>query len=146
MSEEIRMLLFNLGRYKFACPVDKVREVINLQEITPTVEKDPNVEGVIDIRDEVIPIIDLRKLVGLKNLEVDEETRIIVFEDERRGIVIGLIVDSVTEIFGMRKNDIKKYNSEEKSKNTYVRGISKYKDNVILILDVPKVLYLGERT
>lgn len=95
-GEVLQLVSFQLGQEEFAIDILGVQEIIRLVEITPVPNAPYYVEGVVNLRGKVIPIINLRSRFGLPEVEPTKDTRIIVVEVEHS--ILGFIVDSVEEV------------------------------------------------
>ena len=106
-GELIQLVSFNLDQEEYGVDVLKVREIIRM----PTVTRVPNtphyVEGVINLRGKVIPIISMRKKFGLLEVENDKQTRIMVMDVD--GELMGFIVDAVSEVIRISGSEIQPY-------------------------------------
>ncbi len=104
-DEEEQIVVFRLAEGEFGVPIESVQEIVRIPEQLSRVPKAPSfVEGVINLRGAVLPVIDQRQRLGLPTIERNDRQRIMVFLIE--GIRTGFIVDSVTEVLKLRKRDI----------------------------------------
>lgn len=141
IPEVLQLVTFKLGDEEYGIDILKVQEINRMTEIT-TMPKAPfSVEGVINLRGKVIPVVNLRKKFGLDIKEVDAQSRIIVVDI---GSTVGLIVDSVSEVLRISSDTIEPpppitggIGSE------YIRGIGKLEDRLIILLDIDKLLSEG---
>ncbi len=103
-----KYLTFQLGNEEFAIQVLRVREIMGIQEITAVPQTPGYVKGVINLRGKVIPVVDLRLKFGLAELEYTARTCIIVvqIESEAGKLMIGVIVDAVSEVLTLQAGDI----------------------------------------
>ncbi|MBI5893184.1 MAG: chemotaxis protein CheW [Deltaproteobacteria bacterium] len=141
---ELQLVTFNMGKEEFSVEILKVQEIIRMMEITRIPKSPDFVEGVINLRGKVIPIIDLRKRFGLPKIDKDTDTRIIVIESG--GKSIGLIVDSVSEVLRLPASTVEPppeivggIDSE------YIEGVGKLEDRLIILLNLDKVLTSHEK-
>ena len=95
-DEVFQVVSFEIGPEEYAVDILEVQEIIRLVEITPVPKAPHYVEGVINLRGKVIPIVDLRSRFGLSTAEHTQDTRIVVVDVSR--IILGFIVDSVSEV------------------------------------------------
>jgi len=142
-SDILQLVSFRLGKEEFAVDILKIQEINRLVEITRVPKAPAFVEGVINLRGKVIPVIDLRKRLGLANEQRDEETRIVVMDIQKR--IVGLIVDSVSEVLRAPSSSVEPpppmlggIDSE------YIRGVCKLEDRLLILLDVNKLLSIEE--
>jgi purine-binding chemotaxis protein CheW len=137
--EEIKMLTFSLGNVFYGVDVNQVREVKNFEGATPVPYAPHYVKGVTNLRGEVIPVIDLRKRIGLNDKKENEDPGIMMIVQDKHPI--GVIVDSVIEVLTLRKKDIDA-NPESliTGRSDGVIGVAKHNKDLIVLLDVLKVL------
>ncbi len=138
-SEEIfHLVSFNLGDEEFAIDITKVQEIIKMIEHTQVPNTFDYVEGVINLRGKVIPIVNLRIRLGIKPKEFDKNTRIIVVQVDSKSV--GFIVDSVNEVLRLKVDSIEQTPKLVSSiEDEYIAGIGKNGDNLLIILDLSKI-------
>jgi purine-binding chemotaxis protein CheW len=137
-QEEFKMLTFSLDNVFYGVNVDQVREVKNFEGATPVPCAPPYVKGVTNLRGEVVPVIDLRKRIGLSDRKENEPSIMVVVQDKHP---IGVIVDSVTEVLTLQKKDIETGpESLLTGSLDGVVGIAKHDKDLIVLLDIVKVL------
>lgn len=139
VSGELQLVSFNIGSEEFGVDILKVQEINRMVEITKVPQAPSYVEGVINLRGKVIPIIDLRKRFNLELKEQDKNTRIVVVDIV--GSIMGMIVDSVSEVLRLPANTVEPppdlvtgINSE------YINGVAKLEDRLLIFLDLSKVV------
>ena len=119
---------------------EQVREIVRMQEITEVPNAPAHVEGVINLRGRIVPVVDLRKHFGLPGHEHTAETRIVIAEIETEQIdtsTIGLIVDGVDEIRSVSQDLIDDSTSVVASvSDEFLRGILKLEDRLVILLDI----------
>ena len=136
-------ICFRLGKEHFSIPLGKIKEVIELLELTPIPNAPDYIRGLINLRGNVITVIDLRlKLLNVKEVEdVKRKTSIIIsFID---GVPIGFVVDQVIEVINYAEEDICSIDSTkaESEHVDFVTGVAKDPEkNLIFILDLEKVI------
>ena len=102
------------------------------------------IEGVINLRGKIIPIVDLRKRLGFKNQDYDKSTRIIVVELD--GLVLGFIVDSVSEVLRIPENTIEPPPSMVAGiESEYIEGVGKLDDRLLILLELKKIFSSPEK-
>jgi purine-binding chemotaxis protein CheW len=140
---EVQMVIFKLEKEEFAVDINQVREVLNLTQITPLPRSPHYIEGVINLRGEVIPVIDLRKRFGLPDLENGERARVIIVEIQSNNV--GLTVDSVTEVLRYSAGAIQAPPSRGiGSRTDFIKGIAKLEERLLTILNLEKILTTDE--
>lgn len=129
----------------FGIPISDVVQIISMQEITPLPDFPDYLKGVINLRGNIIPVIDIRIRFGKPEAEYNESTCIIVTSIEDS--YIGFIVDSVDEVTDLDEDNIAPAPKVSKNiTNRYLSGIGQIEDNVVLLLDVTKILAENEWT
>lgn len=137
-SEEIKLISFLLDDKEYAININFVQEVIEEKEITSVPKSPEYMEGVIDLRGHIIPIINLRKILGLKEREKKEDTKIAVVEvAETR---FGIVIDSVKEVLNIHKFDIEPVPQFSVEKIEFLEGVAKTKDRLVMLFNLNKIL------
>jgi purine-binding chemotaxis protein CheW len=135
-------LTFFLGREEFGLPILRSREIVRVAEITRIPEAPPHVRGVLNLRGRVVPIVELRTRLGLPIAPLTPQSRVIMVE--AHGRLFGLLVDRVARIAKIPSLAIKPAPAESLSATTdYVSGIAQTGEELIILLDVDKVLLLN---
>lgn len=141
---EMQLVTFNLGKEEFAVPILQIQEINRLVDITKVPRSPDFVEGVINLRGKVIPIIDLRKRFGLPQAELGKYARIVVVNMEGR--MVGLIVDSVSEVLRLSEDAIEPAPPVVAGIDSeYIRGLGKLDGRLLIMLDLSKILTKEER-
>lgn len=141
---EMQLVTFNLGKEEFAVPILQIQEINRLVDITRVPKSPEFVEGVINLRGKVIPIIDLRKRFGLPQAELGKYARIVVVNMEGR--MVGLIVDSVSEVLRLSEAAIEPAPPVVAGIDSeYIRGLGKLDGRLLILLDLSKILTKEER-
>lgn len=132
---------FKVNNELFAIDVMQVKEVLRYSEITPVPGSSTYIRGIINLRGNVVTVLDTRLLFALKARETDDDTRIIVVEYNEQEVV-GMVVDSVDEVVNIPQNDIERAPSvaSDDSDRRFVQGVSYYENNLIILLDLAKML------
>ncbi|MCB9209454.1 MAG: chemotaxis protein CheW [Ignavibacteriales bacterium] len=138
-EELLQLVSFKIGEAEFGVDILRVQEINKMMELT-TVPNTPHfVEGVVNLRGRIIPVINLRSRLGLELKEYDSETRIIVVELIDK--TIGFIVDEVKEVLRIPKS-ITEAPPEIVSgvDSDYITAIGKLEDRLLILLDLTKIL------
>lgn len=140
MSSEInnKYVIFKLNKEYYGIPIDKVISIEKMQTFTRIPNAPKYLKGVINLRGELIPLIDLRLKLSMDLKEIDKNTRIIVVND--KDIVAGLIVDSSSEVLEIYEENIDEVPSNENVNLSCVHGIGKAKDRLVILLELSRVL------
>lgn len=138
-----RFLCFRLGAEEFAIPLLVVREVLGVPEITPVPQAQPHFLGIMNLRGQVISVMDLRLKLGVKAAGGDETAVIILDLGAHR---VGMVVDRVDSVQQIQPNEETEKPALENSKaGDYVVGVFRREDRLILVLDVARALSLEEK-
>lgn len=143
LDKEGKYLTFALANEEYGLEILKVREIFGYMDITAVPQTPSYVKGVINLRGQVIPVIDLRAKFGMDTAEVTEETCIIVVEITQGGrhVSTGIVVDHVSEVLDIAGEDIEGAPQFGSSVNTsFILGMGKIGDSVKILLDIDKVL------
>jgi purine-binding chemotaxis protein CheW len=143
MEKELQVVGFRIGRETFGLPISLVREIVRVPEITAVPNAPDYIEGVINLRGRIIPIVDLRKRFGEKSFELNKKNRIVVVELESRAI--GLLVNSASEVLRIPPSEIEEPHSVFKEGElNYITGVGKLKGRLVILLDLARILQRGE--
>jgi purine-binding chemotaxis protein CheW len=142
-SREGKYLTFALAAEEYGIGILKVKEIIGMMAITTVPRTPVYVQGVINLRGKVIPVVDLRLKFGMDVAEYTERTCIIVVEisSEQQKILMGIVVDSVSEVLNIRAGEIEATpNFGSRLDTDYILGMAKTHNGVKILLDIDKVL------
>jgi purine-binding chemotaxis protein CheW len=138
-DELIQLVTFSIGEEEFGVDILKVQEIIRTMEITKVPRAQDFVEGVINLRGKVIPIIDLRRRFGLDSKAHDKHTRIIVIEINN--MIVGFVVDSVSEVLRIPASTVEPPPPVVAGlESDYISGVGKLHDRLLILLDLDKLL------
>ncbi len=144
-AAERQLVVFDLAGESYGVNIGTVREIIRMQAVTHVPETPEFVEGVINLRGRVIPVVDLRKRFGLAVTEQTAESRIVVVDIT--GHDIGVIVDAVTEVLRVPGSAIESASALVTTEDSYyMDGIAKIGARLLILLDLDRVLQLGDDT
>ncbi|MFZ3115836.1 MAG: chemotaxis protein CheW [Syntrophales bacterium] len=143
VNREGKYLTFTLASEDYGIGILKVKEIIGIMAITTVPQTPDYVKGVINLRGKVIPVIDLRLKFAMEDMAYTERTCIIVVEISGGGnkIMMGILVDSVSEVLNIKSGDIEDTPNFGSQLNTdYILGMAKMGERVKILLDINKVL------
>ncbi len=139
----LQLVTFSLGGEEFALEILKVQEINRMVDITQVPKTPDFVKGVINLRGKVVPVIDLRKRLGLSETEKTTQSRIMVVEVA--GNTVGLIVDSVSEVLRLPAQTVEPAPPFVSSVETeYIMGVGKVGERLVILLDINKVFNAEE--
>jgi len=139
-EEEIRVCLFSMGEDTFAIPVDLLTEIIISQKIFHVPTTPPHVLGVINLRGNIVPIVDIRQALSLSQQSVPGQIAIV----KQGTITLGIVVDNVFEVVGVPLGTVQTipadYSAQaNKNRSRFVKGIIKREAGVVALLNIEKV-------
>lgn len=138
-SEQLQLVSFTVGKELFAVDILSVQEINRMMELTNVPQTPPGVEGVINLRGRIIPVLDLRVQFGLPPSALNENSRIVVVEVQ--GNTIGFIVDSVHEVMRIDRSIIEPTPQLTSSiDSSYVAGVAKLDEDLIILLNLDNLL------
>jgi purine-binding chemotaxis protein CheW len=139
MEKDLHIVGFRIGNEPSGVRIDSVREIVRVPEITSVPSAPDLIEGVINLRGKIIPVMDLRKRFGQTEIISDKKNRILVVELENK--LIGLIVNAASEVLKIPPSDVDSPGSVfAEGESSYVTGVGKLKGRLIILLDIAKLL------
>jgi len=142
-DREGKYLTFTLADEEYGIGILKIKEIIGMMPITTVPQTPEFVKGVINLRGKVIPVLDLRLRFRMEPIDYTERTCIIVVEIEGQSgtIMIGIVVDAVSEVLNIKAEDIEDTPTFGTRLNTdYILGMAKMEGGVKILLDIDRVL------
>jgi purine-binding chemotaxis protein CheW len=138
-DDNLRWVTFRLENEKYGINVMQVQEVLRVTEIAPVPGAPIYVLGIINLRGNVVTVIDTRSRFGLVPAEMDDATRIVIIEVEEQ--VVGILVDSVAEVVDLKASDIEtapNVGTEESAK--FIQGVASHDEELLILVDLNKLL------
>lgn len=143
-QKEIQLIIFKLGKEEYAVPITNVQEIIMVCPATKLPKTPSFMEGVINLRGRIIPVLDGRKKFNLDVIsdcnKIDE--RIIVLDVEQE--IVGLIVDAVSEVIHLQTSDIDPPPIDMEDDTDFLWGVGKLKDRLLILINPKKFLSQNE--
>lgn len=144
-SEQFLVFLLEGEHYGF--PILKIDGIINIPKITPIPKTPDFVKGVINLRGQIIPIIDMRLILKMPEIEYNEQTCIVILKINIHNSdkLVGFAVDVVSEVFDIPVSEIEpppNYGGE--TDESYLKGIGKARDKIIMLLNIDEILSTKE--
>jgi len=137
VNQEGQLVIFQLNDQQYALPIHQIQEIVKMTAITRVPNTRPYVEGIINLRGNIIPVINMNRRLNLPVSGYDDATRIIVVE--LKGQKVGIIVDNVTEVGRFTENEVEPP-SVVGDDVDYLNGVVKKENNLWLLLNLEKVL------
>lgn len=144
-QEDLQVVIFRLGAEEFGVPIMSVQEIVRVPELLTRVPKTPSyVEGVINLRGTVLPVIDQRSRLGMATLERNDRQRIMVFMVD--GMRTGFIVDSVAEVLRINRHSVSPAPALSVEQGRLITQVAKLDDNkrLVMLIDQRQLLDAGE--
>ncbi|KXF82440.1 chemotaxis protein CheW [Enterovibrio coralii] len=133
-------LIFSLDNEQYGIPLSSVKEVIGMVNVTPIPHVPSFFKGLLNLRGRIISVIDLRLKLGLEEKPYEPKKTSIIISDVN-ALTIGTIVDDVNEVVGFDEEQIEQNLDIANSiKRDYISGVAKASNNLVLLLDIQKVL------
>jgi len=138
-GEVVKVVSFGLGSEEYGVDIGQVQEIIRMVEITHVPRAPRFMEGVINLRGQLVPIIDLRTRFGMQRLEATKSTRIVVTEIGSKRV--GMVVDNVSEVLNIPIENVEDAPEMIAGVGTeYIQGVGKVGDRLIIMLDLTMVI------
>jgi purine-binding chemotaxis protein CheW len=143
MEKELQIVGFRIGNETYGVRIGAVREIVRVPEITAVPNAPEMIEGVINLRGKIIPVMDLRKRFGRGDTQPDKKNRILVVELENK--LVGLIVNAASEVLKIPPSEIEAPGTVlADGESSYVTGVGKLKGRLVILLDIAKLLQRPE--
>jgi purine-binding chemotaxis protein CheW len=140
----IQLVTFRLDQEAYGINVMQVQEVLRVTEIAPVPGAPDYVLGIVNLRGNVVTVIDTRSRFGLPTAEMSDASRIVIIESGEE--VIGILVDSVSEVVELRQSEIElapSVGTEESSR--YIQGVATRSEDLLIVVDLNKLLSEDEK-
>ncbi len=138
-AEIVQLVVAKLADEEYGIPIIQVQEIIKIPEITRIPGMPEFIEGVINLRGKIIPIVDLRKRFNLEHNLYDEQSRIVVSSIANQSV--GLVVDSVSEVIRLPQDAIEPVpQTISQISGEYLSGVGKLGKRLIILLNIEKIL------
>ncbi|MGB2628620.1 MAG: chemotaxis protein CheW [Candidatus Acidiferrum sp.] len=139
MEKDHQVVGFRIGNETYGVRIASVREIVRVPEITSVPNAPDAIEGVINLRGKIIPVMDLRKRFGAKDVVSDKRNRILVVELENK--LLGLIVSAASEVLKIPPSEIEAPGTVfAEGESSYVTGVGKLKGRLVILLDIARLL------
>ncbi len=143
-EEVLQLVGFQVGDEEFGINILRVQEIIRAQQLTRVPNSPEFLEGVMNLRGKIIPVIALRKRFGLEEAPPDKQNRIVVVEIQ--GAVLGFVVDAVSEVLRIPADTIEPPPRLGPVEREYVAGVGKLGDRLLILLDADRLMDGPEQT
>jgi purine-binding chemotaxis protein CheW len=143
LKKEGKYLTFRLGREEYGVEILKVREIVGLMDITAVPRTSAHVRGVVNLRGKIIPVVDLRRKLGLPETASSRENCIIIVivQSGHGEVLVGLLVDAVNEVLWVGEGEVDPLpDIGDQEALDFVRGLAKVRGRVVILLDIDRVV------
>lgn len=135
----IQVVAFRLGKEEYALDILHVQEIVRLLSITRVPRSAKHIEGVVNLRGNIVPIINLHKRFLIASSGEEEDKRIIVFQYD--DLKAGIIVDEVSEVLALNNSDIEETDKVYSSMDAdFIKGIARLDNRLFILLDLRKII------
>jgi purine-binding chemotaxis protein CheW len=136
--DELQLVTFTIGE-QYGVPISQVQEIIRVGKITRVPNSLPYMEGVINLRGRVLPVLNLRKRLKLPEKDISQESRIVVVEASTK--VIGLLVDSVSHVIKVSPEVVERAPEEVLEVDSdYITGVCKLQNGLVILIDLERLI------
>lgn len=137
--QDLQAVVFMLNRAYYGVPILQVQEIVKMTEITELPNTPDFVQGIVNLRGKIIPIIDMRKRFGLPEETMDENWKILILKEE--DVLFGVMVDQISEVEKVPATLIEKPPKIVAGVNgKFINGIAKTENRLLILLDIAKIL------
>ena len=139
-TQKDKYLTFHIGEEDYAISISHVTEIIGMLKITEVPQTPDYIKGVINLRGKVIPVMDIRLRFGMPARDYDERTCVIVVHFKEN--IVGLVVDTVSEVLDIPEDDVENsQNFNQSTDNNFICGMGKINEQIKMIIDVNALLF-----
>lgn len=136
-------VVFAVGKESYGVPIDAVKEIVRVPDVTAVPDAPAFFEGVINLRGRVVPVVDLRARLGLPRTQRTRSSRVLITENN--GSATGMLVDAVSEVLKLRPDSIEAPPEMISAAGIeYITGVARIEERLILFLDIGKILSLED--
>ena len=137
--QSTQYIVVDVGIEQYGIDIKYVDNIVRMQKITRVPKAQNYFMGVINLRGEIVPVMSIRRKLGLEDDVFTDKTRIIILKPEQHE-AIGIIVDNVKEVVSLESSNIEKIQSGRDEKSRYINAVGKNQDNLISLLNVNGVI------
>jgi len=143
-ADMLQFVTFKLAGQKYAVEILKVQEINNMKDITPIPNAPGYVEGAVNLRGKVIPVLNLRKKFHMAEIALSDASKIIIIDV--RGIIMGVIVDAVSDVLRISSDVVEPPPAVAMSvRSEFILGVAKLPNELVILLDMDKLLDASEQ-
>ena len=138
MAKNLQLVVFNIGKELYGVGIESVHEIVKVPDITEVPDAPVFLQGVINLRGKIVPVIDLRKRMKLDGKERTKSSRVLITENDGR--LVGLLVDAVSEVLKVNPEAVEAPPEMISSVGVeYITGVAKAGGGLVILLNLKKV-------
>jgi purine-binding chemotaxis protein CheW len=138
MAKNLQLVVFNIGKELYGVGIESVHEIVKVPDITGVPDAPAFLQGVINLRGKIVPVVDLRKRMNLDGKENTKSSRVLITDNDGR--LVGLLVDAVSEVLKVPPESVEAPPEMISSIGVeYITGVAKVEGNLIILLNLKKV-------
>jgi purine-binding chemotaxis protein CheW len=153
VEEIVQLAAFTVGDQRYALDIMRIKEIINPLKITPVPKAPAFIEGVVELRGAILPVIDMRKRFDLPAPAATRSTKYLIVSiagleaagDSAQRWIVGLVVDGVQEVVRLPKAAIRGAPAMAVGESRYFSGVCHHKETIVMVLDLDALLSTSER-
>lgn len=139
-GEKKQYIVVKIGSEQYGIDISYIDNIVRMQKITRVPKAQEYFDGIINLRGEIVPVMSIRKRMGLEKDDITNNTRIIILKLEEHGS-IGVIVDQVREVVELGQSEIDSYNPDTRDeKSEFIKGIGKKNNQLISLLEINAII------
>lgn len=143
MAKNLQFVVFRIGKELFGVGIDSIREIVRVPEVTEVPDAPHFLDGVINLRGKIVPVVDLRKRLGIQHADKTKATRVLITENS--GSMVGLLVDAASEVIRIQPDAVEEPPEMISAIGVeYITAVAKLNERLIILLDIKKILNVGE--
>ncbi|MBI3354685.1 MAG: chemotaxis protein CheW [Nitrospirae bacterium] len=143
MAKNLQFVVFKIGKELFGVGIDAIREIVRVPEVTEVPDAPHFLDGVINLRGRIVPVVDLRKRMGIQYADKTKATRVLITENS--GSMVGLLVDAASEVIRIQPDAVDEPPEMISAIGVeYITGVAKLNERLIILLDIKKILNVGD--
>lgn len=143
MAKNLQLVVFNIGKELYGVGIDAVHEIVKVPDITEVPDAPAFLQGVINLRGKIVPVVDLRKRMNLAEKEKTKASRVLITENDGR--LVGLLVDAVSEVLKVPPESVEAPPEMISSIGVeYITGVAKVGGGLIILLNLKKVFSIED--
>ena len=139
-GEKKQYIVVKIGSEQYGIDISYIDNIVRMQKITRVPKAQEYFDGIINLRGEIVPVMSIRKRMGLEKDDITNNTRIIILKLEEHGS-IGVVVDQVREVVELGQSEIDSYNPDTRDeKSEFIKGIGKKNNQLISLLEINAII------